>query len=312
MAVRFPFRVKASTSSTASPFTVVEVDTQGWRSFTQAVSAGDLANGDTVACIVVNTTALGSTGKVLEYGLYTWDNTAKTLTRTTTYQPNATPVAWGAGTKDIYVVDNPLAFLQIANNLSDVVAATARGNLGLGNAALTNVGTGSGNVVQLNGSSQIPAVDGSLITGLKIPQVTRVAADVAYTTAVLGDITGLTFNVSAGITYRFMLRLYINATGTGGFKLNLTSGGSSTITDLRAHAFIIKETATAFLATQQVVAGTGQFFSLASAVDDDYIEVSGMVTINAGGTFKPQFSENTANGTTTIRRGSHMELQIVT
>ena len=39
--------------------------------------------------------------------------------------------------------------------------------LGLGTAALLNVGTGANQIVQLNGSAQIPAVSGALLTGIK-------------------------------------------------------------------------------------------------------------------------------------------------
>lgn len=44
--------------------------------------------------------------------------------------------------------------------------ATARGNLGLGTASTLNVGTSANNVVQLNGTAKLPAVDGSLLTGI--------------------------------------------------------------------------------------------------------------------------------------------------
>jgi hypothetical protein len=37
---------------------------------------------------------------------------------------------------------------------------------GLGTASQLDVGTGANNIVQLNGSGQLPAVDGSLITGV--------------------------------------------------------------------------------------------------------------------------------------------------
>ena len=57
--------------------------------------------------------------------------------------------------------------LAIANNLSDLNnVATARTNLGLGTSATLDVGTSANNVVQLDGSSRLPAVDGSQLTNL--------------------------------------------------------------------------------------------------------------------------------------------------
>lgn len=44
--------------------------------------------------------------------------------------------------------------------------ATARTNLGLGSAAVLNAGTGANQVVQLNGSAQLPAVSGALLTNV--------------------------------------------------------------------------------------------------------------------------------------------------
>jgi len=57
--------------------------------------------------------------------------------------------------------------LRASNNLSDLnSASTARTNLGLGTSAALDVGTSANNVVQLNGSAQLPAVDGSNLTGI--------------------------------------------------------------------------------------------------------------------------------------------------
>ena len=96
--------------------------------------------------------------------------------------------------------------LESANNLSDLAnAATARINLGLatvastgaysdlsgtptlGTAAALDVGTSANNVVQLNGSAQLPAVDGSLLTG--------VVADLSG--ASIGDLSDVTITAAA-------------------------------------------------------------------------------------------------------------------
>jgi hypothetical protein len=50
--------------------------------------------------------------------------------------------------------------------LDDADATAQRNTLGLGSAATEDVGTGANNVVQLDGSSRLPAVDGSQLTNL--------------------------------------------------------------------------------------------------------------------------------------------------
>lgn len=56
--------------------------------------------------------------------------------------------------------------VDAAQGLSGGQQAQGRSNLGLGTAAPLNVGTGANNVVQLDGSSKLPAVDGSQLTGI--------------------------------------------------------------------------------------------------------------------------------------------------
>lgn len=67
--------------------------------------------------------------------------------------------------------------LLAANNLSDVTAATARGNLELGTAATLDVGAGASNVVQLDGTAKLPAVDGSQLTNLPGAGIANVVDD---------------------------------------------------------------------------------------------------------------------------------------
>jgi len=53
-------------------------------------------------------------------------------------------------------------------------AATNRTNLGLGTAATLNVGTSANNIVQLDGSGNLPAIDGSALTGVDAGKVLKV------------------------------------------------------------------------------------------------------------------------------------------
>jgi len=67
------------------------------------------------------------------------------------------------------------SFLQVVNNLGDITSATtARGHLGLGTAALEYVGTTANDLVQLDGTAKLPAVDGSQLTNLPSAPVTSV------------------------------------------------------------------------------------------------------------------------------------------
>ena len=73
----------------------------------------------------------------------------------------------------IWTVDGvnltPMGTWVTENLLEDTSASAVRTTLGLGTAAVEDVGTGAGNVVQLDGSQRIPAVDGSLLTNIVHP-----------------------------------------------------------------------------------------------------------------------------------------------
>jgi len=143
MAFRFPFRCKSTSSTTGTgTYTLAEPTSAGWRNLTRAVTDGDLADGDTVAYIAVDTTVVGGP-KLCEVGTGVWNNSAKTLTRATILQPNGAAVSWGAGTRDIFIVHNPTLYLLAANNLSDLGSvATAKANLGVLNDVRTTLNSG--------------------------------------------------------------------------------------------------------------------------------------------------------------------------
>ncbi len=73
-------------------------------------------------------------------------------------------------------------------------AATTRSQLGLGTAATKDVGTSANNVVQLNGSAALPAVDGSNLTG--IASISWQAVKTANFTAVANE--GYVVNTTSG------------------------------------------------------------------------------------------------------------------
>jgi hypothetical protein len=67
----------------------------------------------------------------------------------------------GGGTPDL------TPYMQKAANLNDVNdIVQSRNNLGLGSAATLNVGTSANQIVQLDGTGKMPAVDGSQMTNL--------------------------------------------------------------------------------------------------------------------------------------------------
>ena len=86
-------------------------------------------------------------------------------------------------------------FLVATNNLSDVSnTTTARSNLGLGSAATLTAGTSANNVVQLNASAQLPAVNGSLLTGLTSTQLNANVSSTEF-----GYLDGVTSSIQTQI-----------------------------------------------------------------------------------------------------------------
>ena len=59
--------------------------------------------------------------------------------------------------------------------------ATARTSLGLGTAAVADTGTSASNVVVLDGSARLPAVDGSQLTNLPSGGISQADADAGAT-----------------------------------------------------------------------------------------------------------------------------------
>ncbi|TPQ24944.1 hypothetical protein [Methylomonas koyamae] len=100
-----------------------------------------------------------------------------------------------------------------ATLLDDANAATARSTLGLGTAATANVGTGANQLVQLDGSGKLPALDASQLVGIE--------------TQSLADYIGLRFYTTGSDTgvYIYIDQLLLRDTsGNVVLKQNLTLG----------------------------------------------------------------------------------------
>lgn len=111
-----PARVKARTNATGSltTFTVDETAiSPGYRSFTQAVADGDLASGTDIFPVIVIDATVTNGPKLFQIATATWNNTTKQLTIVTNYQP-ASPPSWGAGWRDVVVINLPALFLLLA------------------------------------------------------------------------------------------------------------------------------------------------------------------------------------------------------
>ncbi len=122
------------------------------------------------------------------------------------------------------------------------------------------------------------------------------------TNATLADVTGLSFTVVAGKTYRIRAVLYVTADATGGSRVAI--GGTATATTFRAIANIIGT------AVAPVTIGTtlGSSLGAFATGTSQWVQIDGYIVVNAGGTLTVMFAQSTANGTSSVLIGSSMTL----
>jgi hypothetical protein len=132
------------------------------------------------------------------------------------------------GTPTLATVATTGAYSDLSGTPSLATVATTgaysdlTGTPTLGTAAAEDVGTLAGNVVQLDGTAKLPAVDGSQLTNLPSAPVTSVAGKTGAVTLVAGDISGLATVATTGA--------YSDLTGTPTLATVATTGAYSDLT----------------------------------------------------------------------------------
>lgn len=122
-----------------------------------------------------------------------------------------------------------------SENLSGLTnVSSARANLGLGTAAVLNVGTSANNIVQLDGSAKLPAVDASQVTGLLpgVPSGVILLWSGAISSIPSGWVLCDGANGTPNLTGRFVVHADADASGT--YNVGAT-GGQNAITNVPSH-----------------------------------------------------------------------------
>lgn len=236
MSLRFPFLIKHTTATSGNATYVMQPGAApaGYRTLANAAAAGDLSDGDSVGYICRDSTVVGGIN-LLEVGVGVYSAAGNSVTRAQVFQPNATIVTWGSGMRDFLVIDNPLLYAVLANQGSDYNPALFIANLGLTVAATTPVGTAAGDLIVLDGSGHLPAVDARNL--LNVPQFPSGTKMLFYQPAVPANWTAITVldDVLVGIC---------NNSGTGGggpYAGGTMSAGSWDVTtglSIASHALL--------------------------------------------------------------------------
>jgi hypothetical protein len=131
----------------------------------------------------------------------------------------------------------------------------------------------------------------------------RVANDFPVTSsAVLINVTGLSVNVAAGLTYYFEAYLTCTDAAAGGVKAAIA--GTATATTIIYDGWLT-DSNTILGQTNATSLATAVASSITTATSGLVITIKGTISVNAAGTLTVQFAQNTSNGTpSTVKAGS--------
>jgi hypothetical protein len=236
---------------------------------------------------------------------------------------NTSPYRSGDVTTGLF--SNTATTVQIATAGSEVLRATATQSVGIGT-------TTPGSVLGVNGGASFGSysttaapsnglvVSGNVGIGTSSPNTTldvggfiewsgqsRVTSTFSKTSdTTLAAIPGLSATLTAGKTYYFELHLYATSgSNAGATKVDL-NGGSATATAIIGSMYYSDN---GFSGSTRITALNTSFATSALATAPS-IHIYGTITVNTGGTFKPEFAQNASHATaSTVAIGSTMLVQ---
>lgn len=133
-----------------------------------------------------------------------------------------------------------------------------------------------------------------------------VASQFDKTDATLADVTGLSVNVSSSKIYKFRATLYVNQNTTGLSKVAMSGTATSTYIIFQVSQVRTPGGATNGLDRITALDTSSSTFGASATIA---ILIDGTFSVNAGGTFKLQFAQDSANGTSSVLVGSTFSVE---
>lgn len=201
---------------------------------------------------------------------------------------------------DLYAPGQNAHFIKLING-----AGISCDSFSLNNGGLLQIGNGNGggSFVQAAGNAAVLGCQVATNTWFQNTQArTTVATKVDATTTTLANLTDLSVTLKDGRKYSFMYKLLSTCDVVGGWKCDL-SGGAVTATTINAH---YNASAAAAVFGSNVTALNTTSGNASAAL---MIEITGTITVNAGGTLIPRFAQTAANGTSSVLVGSFLVIE---
>lgn len=280
-------------------------------------TAGSSTADFTAADSIIATNEDGTTGRAVS--TTNWPNAAAVFERTL---PDA-----GSGTVDAYTFTTG-SFVQPAAGGTVTVLVEESGWMGLGQYIFLEVGgyytinavnSPTSIIIQNPNYSTNAAIGSTITSGKRISpgglpgspatyrNLTTLISDVINNNATantLADVTGLSFPVVSGETYRFEFKIPFNAAATTTGSRWTLNGPSTT---LLAYTVRYTSSTTSETIQSQNAYNAGTVSASSGATAGNFCEIEGVLTASASGTLIARFSSEVAGSAITAKAGATVE-----